>query len=94
MWDGVVQNPLILGYTSAQKSSACEGRTSGGWVSCSGDSQPPRVSLVVAEEAQAQEGEPMRMTLAGHQFPGALADALGMPAAHEAPMVQEELQEA
>jgi len=33
------------------------------------------------------------MTLTGHQFPWAFAVALGTAAAHEAPMVQEELQQ-
>jgi hypothetical protein len=33
----------------------------------------------------------MQMAFAGHQFPRALADALGKPAADEAPMVQEGL---
>ncbi len=35
----------------------------------------------------------MRMTLAGHQFPWALAIAFGTSAAHEAAMVQEEPQQ-
>ena len=35
----------------------------------------------------------MRMTLAGHQFPRALVLALGMPAAQEAAVVQEEPQQ-
>ncbi len=35
----------------------------------------------------------MRMALAGHQFPWAFAVAFGTPAAHEAPMVQEEPQQ-
>jgi hypothetical protein len=34
----------------------------------------------------------MRMALPGHQFPWDLAGAFGNPAAHEAAMVQEELQ--
>jgi len=34
------------------------------------------------------------MALADHQFPRAFALALGTPVAHEAPMVQEEPQQA
>jgi hypothetical protein len=34
----------------------------------------------------------MRMAWAGHQFPRAFAVPFGTSAAHEAPMVQEELQ--
>jgi hypothetical protein len=41
---------------------------------------------------EAQQRQPMRMALAGHQFPRAFAVPFGTSAAHEAPMVQEELQ--
>ena len=41
----------------------------------------PRLSLLGLKGSQAQQGEPMRMALAGHQFPRALALALGTPAA-------------
>jgi hypothetical protein len=44
------------------------------------------------EISQAQQGEPVRMTLPGHQLPRTSAVALGTAAPHEAPMVQEELQ--
>ena len=42
------------------------------------------------KRSQAQEGQPMRMALAGHQFPRVLVLALGTSAAQEAPVVQEE----
>src|SRR5271165_3023208 len=42
------------------------------------------------QRSEAQQGEPVRMALAGHQFPRAFAVTLGTPAAHETPMVQEE----
>jgi hypothetical protein len=43
--------------------------------------------------AEAEQRQPVRMALAGHQLPRAFAGALGTSAAHETPMVQEELQE-
>jgi hypothetical protein len=43
---------------------------------------------------KAQQRKPMRMALAGHQFPRAFAVAVGKSAAHEASMVQEELKQA
>jgi len=45
------------------------------------------------KRSQAQQGEPMRMALAGHQLPRALALALGTPAAQEPAVVQEEPQQ-
>jgi hypothetical protein len=42
---------------------------------------------------KAQQRKPMRMALAGHQFPRAIAVAVGKLAAHEASMVQEELKQ-
>src|SRR3954467_9522246 len=48
----------------------------------------PGSSPLVLKRSEAEQGEPVRMAFAGHQFPRALADALGKPAAHEAPMVQ------
>src|SRR4051794_1866676 len=42
---------------------------------------------------EAQQRKPVRMALAGHQFPWAFAGAPGTAAAHETPMVQEELQQ-
>ena len=41
------------------------------------------------ERSQAEEGEPVRMALAGHQFPRAFALALITAAARETPMVQD-----
>jgi hypothetical protein len=59
---------------------------------------PPRVSLESGlpglKWPEAQQRQPMRMSLAGHQFARALAAAFGPSAAHEAPMVQEEPQQA
>src|SRR5271166_1712432 len=46
------------------------------------------------KRSQAQQGEPVRMALTGHQFARAFAVTLGTPTTHEAPMVQEELQQA
>src|SRR4051794_40078362 len=53
----------------------------------------PGSSLLVLKRSEAQQGEPIGMAFAGHQFPRALTDALGEPAAHEAPMVEEEPQQ-
>jgi len=54
----------------------------------------PGPSLLGLKRSQAQQGEPVRMALADHQFPRAFALALGTPVANEAPMVQEEPQQA
>src|SRR6476660_4908190 len=43
--------------------------------------------------AEAEQCQPVRMALAGHQLLRAFAGALGTAAAHETPMVQEELQQ-
>jgi hypothetical protein len=51
----------------------------------------PRSSALRLNGSEAQQRQPMRMALAGHQFSWAFAGALGNPAAHEAAMVQEEL---
>src|SRR5690349_575545 len=48
---------------------------------------------LVLKWSETEQGEPMRMAFAGHQFPRALADALGKPAAHETPMIEEEAQQ-
>jgi transposase len=50
----------------------------------------PGSSSLGLKRSQAQQGEPMRMARAGHQFPWAFAVALRTSAAQEAPMVQEE----
>ena len=43
--------------------------------------------------AEAEQRQPVRMALAGHQLLRAFAGALDPAAAHETPMVQEELQQ-
>jgi hypothetical protein len=48
----------------------------------------PGSSVLVLKRSKAQQGEPVRMAFAGHQFPRAFADVLGKLAAHEAPMVK------
>src|SRR3954469_280111 len=53
----------------------------------------PRSSPLGLKRSQAQQGEPVRMALVGHQLPRALALALGVPAAQEAAVVQEEPQQ-
>src|SRR3982751_5543977 len=53
----------------------------------------PRSSPLGLKRSQAQQGEPVWMALTGHQLPRALALALGVPAAHEAAVVQEEPQQ-
>jgi hypothetical protein len=53
----------------------------------------PGSGVLVLKPSKVQEGEPVRMAFAGHQFPRAFADALGKLAAHETPMVKEESQQ-
>ena len=53
----------------------------------------PRSSLLGLKQSQAKQGQPVRMALARHQLSRALALALGMPAAQEAAVVQEEAQQ-
>ena len=63
-------------------------------VPCAGGGQPLTVSGPPGlKRSQAQQGEPVRMALAGHQLARALALALGVPAAQEAAVVQEEPQQ-
>jgi hypothetical protein len=88
---GVVQNSPFLGYTGERKLPAFEARF---WLR----SWPvreavslPRSSALALNGSEAQQRQPMRMALAGHQFSWAFAGALGNPAAHEVAMVQEEL---
>jgi len=89
---GVVQNRPSLGYVGERKSPAFEaGFRLRSWpvreaVSLS------RSSALRLKRSEAQQRQPVRMALAGHQFAWAFAGALGNPAAHEAAMVQEELQ--
>jgi hypothetical protein len=90
--DGVVQNPPFLGYTGERKRPGFEaGFRLRSWPVREAVSLP-RSSALRLNGSEAQQGQPMRMALAGHQFPWTLAGALGDPAAHEAAMVQEELQ--
>src|SRR3954463_1056038 len=43
----------------------------------------PGSSPLVLRRSETQQGEPVRMAFAGHQFPRALADTLGKPTAHD-----------
>jgi hypothetical protein len=93
--EGVVQNRLFLGDKLACGSSRAlqAGPWSAGLL-CRGEAASlPGSGVLVLKRSEAEQGEPVRMAFAGHQFPRALADALGKPAAHEAPMVQEEPQQ-
>jgi hypothetical protein len=45
------------------------------------------------KRTEAEEREPVRMALTGHQFARTLALAFSPAAAYEAPMVQEEAQQ-
>jgi len=53
----------------------------------------PGSSSLGLKRSQAQQGEPMRMALAGHQLSRAFAVAFGTSAAQEAAVVQEEPQQ-
>ena len=87
----VVQNPPFLGYTGARKSPAFEARFRlRSWPVREAVSLP-RSSALRLNGSETQQRQPMRMALAGHQFPWAFAGALGNQTAHEAAMVQEEL---
>jgi hypothetical protein len=89
--DGVVQNSPFLGYTGERKPPAFEARFRlRSWPVREAVSLP-RSSALRLNGSEAQQRQPMRMALAGHQFSWAFAGALGNPAAHEAAMVQEEL---
>ena len=89
---GVVQNQPIWGYRDVQKLPACKS-----WILVGRWSLQEACSSLRGSEAlrlkrsQAQQRQPMRMALAGHQLLRAFAGALGTATAHEAPMVQEEL---
>ena len=90
----MVQNRPVLGHTDARRAPACVGRMSTSDVPCAGGGQPPTVSsLLGLKRSQAQQGEPVWMALAGYQLSWALALALGVPAAQEAAVVQEEPQQ-
>ncbi len=69
-----------------------------GWISirrwfCREAVSLPGSSAAGLKWPEAQQRQPMRMALAGHQFPRAFAVPFGTSAAHEAPMVQEEPQQ-
>jgi hypothetical protein len=85
----VVQNRPFLGDKLACGSSRA--LQAGSWSAgslCRGEAASlPGSGVLVLKRSEAEQGEPVRMAFAGHQFPRALADALGKPAAHEAPMV-------
>ena len=53
----------------------------------------PGSSSLGLKRSQAEQGQPVRMTLAGHQLARALALALDASAAQEAAVVQEEAQQ-
>jgi hypothetical protein len=88
---GVVQNLPNLGYTNARKPPAYWGRILAAMASCSGGASLLGSSSLGLKRSQAEQDQPVRMALPGHQFPRAFASTLGTPATHEAPMVQEEL---
>ena len=89
---GVVQNLPFLGYTGERKPPAFEvGFRLRRWPGQEAVSLP-RSSAFWLQRSKAQQRQPMRVALAGHQLPRAFAGALGNPAAHEAVMVQVELQ--
>jgi hypothetical protein len=89
--EGVVQNSPFWGYTSERKPPAFEARLwLRSWLVREAVSLP-RSSALRLNGSEAQQRQPMRMALAGHQFPWAFAGTLGNPAAYEAAMVQEEL---
>jgi hypothetical protein len=56
-------------------------------------SLPGSGSLLLLRRPETEQGEPVRMALAGHQFRRAFDVALRPPAAHETTMVQEEPQQ-
>jgi len=88
---GVVQNPAFLGYTRRAETAGLAGagfRLEGCPVR-EAASRPGSNSLGL-KRSQAQQGKPVRMAVAGHQLARALALALGMPAAQEAAVVEEE----
>ena len=91
---GVVQNPPFFGLHKAHGNSRpvrvgfrLEGCPVREAFRLSGSSS------LGLKRSQAEQGQPVRMALAGHQLPWAFALALGTAAAHEAPMVQEEAQQ-
>jgi hypothetical protein len=91
---GVVQNLPILGYRArGNHRPAGAGFRLEDCPVREAASLPGSGSLGL-KRSQAQQSEPMRMALSRHQFARAFAVTLGAPTAHEAPVVQEELQQA
>ena len=89
---GVVRNAPFLGYTGERKPPAFEaGFRLRRWSVQEAVSLPGSGSLRL-KRSEAWQGEPMRMGLAGHHFAPAFALTLRTTAAHEAVMVQVELQ--
>src|SRR5215213_375667 len=91
--EGVVQNLPFLGHTGARRAPAWEGRIATGRCPVREAASLSGSSALGLKRSQAQQGEPVRMALAGHQLARALALALLMPAAQEAAVVQEEAQQ-
>jgi hypothetical protein len=77
----------------ARKPPVREGRISLRMRFCREAANLPGSSVPGLDWSEAQQRQPMRMALAGHQFSRAFAVAFGPSAAHEAPMVQEEPQQ-
>ena len=88
---GVVQNLPILGDNRRAETAGPRAGSRcvlfGRWPTL------PELSSQGLWKSQAQQSEPVRMALSRHQFARAFAVTLGAPTAHEAPMVQEELQQ-
>jgi putative transposase of IS4/5 family DUF4096 len=92
--EGVVHFWPLFGNKRARESSRplrVGSRSVGLFCAAEAVSLPGSGGLVL-QRPEAQQGEPVRMVFAGHQFPRALADALDQLAAHVAPMVEEEPQ--
>jgi hypothetical protein len=92
--EGVVHFWPFWGNKRTGKNGRPLGSDLGQWGCCAGEAVSlPGSGALVLKRSEAQQGEPMRVAFAGHQFPRAFADALGKLAAHEAPMVEEEAQQ-
>ena len=70
-----------------RKRPAFEGRISAGGYPVREAASLPWSSPLGLKRSQAEQGQPVRMTLAGHQLAWAFAMALGTPTAQEAPVV-------
>jgi hypothetical protein len=91
---GVVQNQPFVGYRGARKPRAARAGFRFERLPVREAASLPASNSPGLQWPEAQQRKPMRMALAGHQFPRAFAVAVGKPAAHEASMVQEELKQA